>query len=121
MSGPGALPGVARAKGGEVKMRRCALATLLVIGASVWGLAASAALEDGVKLAADGKVIDVDVGHLVPCSVDWNEDGRKDLIVGQFSGGRIRLYLNRGTDAEPAFTDFTYLRAGGKEIRLPAG
>lgn len=83
--------------------------------------AAFGALQEGVKVEADGKAIDVDVGHLVPVVIDWNEDGKKDLLVGQFSGGKIRLYLNQGTDAAPALKDFSYLQAGEKEIRLPAG
>jgi len=78
-------------------------------------------LEDGVKIHAGNEVIDVKVGHLVPCTLDWNDDGKKDLIVGQFKSGKIRLYLNKGTDAEPRFDDFSYLEAGGKEISLPAG
>lgn len=78
-------------------------------------------LSEGQKLHAKGEVIDIDVGHLVPCVADWNNDGRKDLIVGQFRGGKIRLYLNEGTDAEPQFDEFVYLKAGGSEISLEAG
>ena len=76
---------------------------------------------EGVRLEAGGKAIDVKVGHLVPCVADWNGDGAKDLIVGQFSGGKIRLYLNRGSDAEPRFEDSTLMEAGGAQISLPAG
>ena len=78
-------------------------------------------LQQGVKLTADGKTIDIEIGHLVPCVSDWNCDGKKDLIVGQFAEGKIRLYLNQGTDASPVFNDFSYLCAGGKPIRLDAG
>jgi hypothetical protein len=53
--------------------------------------------------------------------MDWNGDGKKDLIVGQFSGGRISVFLNKGSDKAPAFKDFSLLRADTKEIRLPAG
>ena len=75
----------------------------------------------GVKIAAGDEPIDVRVGHLVPCTVDWNNDGKKDLVIGQFSGGSIRLYLNTGTDTEPLFKDFALLEAGGKPIKLDAG
>jgi hypothetical protein len=75
----------------------------------------------GVKIAAGDEPIDVRVGHLVPCTVDWNNDGKKDLVIGQFSGGSIRLYLNAGTDTEPVFEDFVLLEAGGKPIKLDAG
>jgi len=98
---------------------------VLALLAALWLVllsnAASSAMQEGVKLKASSKVIDIDVGHLVPCVTDWNNDGKKDLVVGQFSGGKIRLYLNHSTDSEPEFTDFTYLQAGGKEISLPAG
>ena len=80
-----------------------------------------AGTKEGVKLKANGEPIDVRIGHLVPCVLDWNNDGKKDLIVGQFSGGKIRLYLNQGTDDEPQFKEFSTLEAGGKEISLPAG
>lgn len=82
---------------------------------------ASGVFQDGVRLQADGEIIDVAVGHLVPCFSDWNADGKRDLIVGQFSGGKIRLYLNQGTDKDPAFKGFEFLKAGGAEISLPAG
>jgi len=82
---------------------------------------AFSAMQEGVKLKANGKDIDVDIGHLVPYVTDWNNDGKKDLIVGQFSGGKIRLYLNHGKDNAPVFKDFEYLKAGGEEISLPAG
>ncbi len=81
----------------------------------------SAGFREGVKLEADDKPIDVEIGHLVPCVTDWNDDGLKDMIVGQFSGGKIRLYLNQGADNAPKFKNFTYLEAGGKQISLPAG
>ena len=77
--------------------------------------------QKGIKLEANSKVINVEVGHLVPCVSDWNSDGKKDLIVGQFSAGAIRLYLNNGTDTKPVFNDFSFLHAGDKQIRLDAG
>ena len=95
-----------------------ALPLVMLCGAA---LAALPELQPGVRLQADGKNIDVRVGHLVPAVMDWNGDGKKDLIVGQFSGGRISVYLNRGSDKAPEFKDFSLLRADTKEIRLPAG
>ena len=78
-------------------------------------------LEEGVRIEADGQPIDVKVGHLVPVVVDWDRDGKRDLLVGQFIGGKIRFYKNVGTDGKPAFKDFTFLQAGGKDISVPAG
>jgi len=108
-------------KGGGEEMRTYALTALAALGFVLLGYTAFAAMQEGVRLEADGEVIDVEIGHLVPYATDWNADGKKDLIVGQFSGGRIRLYLNQGTDKAPVFKAFTYLSAGGQEIRLPAG
>jgi hypothetical protein len=108
------------ALGGERKknMKRAVMLTFVT---ALMAACAQAQLGTGVRLSAEGKSIDVEIGHLVPTVVDWNGDGKKDLIVGQFSNGAIRLYLNEGTDAEPRFGKFTYLEAGDKPIRLDAG
>ena len=84
-------------------------------------VADEAKLAKGVKLEAAGEPIDVEVGHLVPHTCDWNNDGKKDLIVGQFKNGAIRLYLNQGTDSAPVFGESSLVKAGGKPIRLDAG
>ncbi len=102
-------------------MKTHVVAVMAVLAFTLLCSAGFGAMKDGVRLEADGKAIDVDIGHLVPCVTDWNSDGKKDLIVGQFSGGKIRLYLNQGTDSQPVFKDFEYLNAGGKQISLPAG
>lgn len=102
-------------------MKRAIGATLVTVSLGISAWAAPPALGPGVPVEADGKPINVKIGHLVPAVADWNGDGKKDLIVGQFDGGRIRLYLNTGTDAAPAFAGFSGLQAGGAEIRLPAG
>ena len=78
-------------------------------------------LSKGVMLEAGGEPIDIEIGHLVPRVCDWNNDGKKDLIVGQFRNGSISLYLNEGTDTAPVFGESSFLHAGGKPIRLDAG
>jgi hypothetical protein len=67
--------------------------------------------------------------YSVPNVCDWNNDGRKDLLVGfgqdysnptdQTKNGRIRLYLNSGTDDSPVLTNFTFLQAAGADINHP--
>jgi hypothetical protein len=42
-----------------------------------------------------------------PVVADWNADGRRDLVVGA-SDGRIRVFINEGTDTEPDFIDDIY-------------
>ena len=46
----------------------------------------------------------------IPCVTDWNGDGRKDLLVGYQTAGKIALYTNSGTDASPVFTNFANLQ-----------
>ncbi len=56
-----------------------------------------------------------------PCVYDWTGDGKKDLIIGQFTGGKIRLYENEGTNKAPVLKSFSFLQAGGAEISLSSG
>ena len=56
-------------------------------------------------------------GRASPVVVDWNRDGKKDLIVGD-TYGYLEYYENKGTDANPVFSGYTYLTAAGKRIDL---
>jgi len=56
-----------------------------------------------------------------PSVVDWNGDGAKDLLVGQFTHGKIWLYLNQGTDADPIFNGGTLIESGGQHITTSYG
>ena len=78
-------------------------------------------LESGTDIEADGVPIAVSSGYSTPFVVDWNNDARKDLLIGQRSGGKVRLYLNQGTDTNPVFNAFSYLQAAGSDISLPGG
>ena len=93
----------------------------LVLAFGLLCAAEAAEFQPGVKIEADGKPIHFEFGQLVPSAVDWNGDGKKDLLVGEFEEGKIRLYLNQGTDNAPVFKSFTYLQAGGEHISLPSG
>ena len=44
--------------------------------------------------------------------MDWNNDGRKDLLIGE-GDGQVRIYLNTGTDAGPVFSGYSQLRVAG--------
>ena len=60
-------------------------------------------------------------GYAIPCVTDWNGDGKKDLLVGYQTSGKIALYLNLGTDAQPCFTNYTNLKTGdGSDIYHPS-
>jgi hypothetical protein len=49
-----------------------------------------------------------------PAVYDWNHDGKKDLIIGEFEEkAKIRIFLNIGTDAKPKFSGKSFY---GKDI-----
>jgi len=51
-----------------------------------------------------------------PCVCDYNNDGKKDLLVGQEGIGspcNVYVFLNIGTNAAPVFTDSTPVLLGG--------
>ena len=52
--------------------------------------------------AFDGMIATIPSGDAVPCFVDWNNDGRKDLLVGG-SNGNVYLFLNQRLDASPSY------------------
>jgi len=65
---------------------------------------------------------EIDVGsYAAPLAVDWNGDGKKDLICGQFDYGRIRFYPNVGTGSYPVFNEFNYLMDGTGYLSVPYG
>ena len=55
-----------------------------------------------------------------PYAYDWNSDGKKDLVCGQFSYGYVSFYPNTGTNDNPSFTTFSYLQANGSNISVYA-
>jgi hypothetical protein len=52
-----------------------------------------------------------------PVAADWNDDGKKDLLVGSMDGN-IKIYINIGTDSRPVFNAPVLLKAGGKILEL---
>ncbi len=78
-------------------------------------------LQKGVKIEVAGEPIDIEVGHLVPSVADFNGDGNKDLIFGQFKEGRINFCPNTGTDTDPSFEEIIPLKTDGEPISLAAG
>ena len=84
-------------------------------------------------MAGDGPVITKKHGLAAPALWDWDGDGRRDLLVGEFEtnsgedfpmgpdGSAIRVYLNAGTDSKPEFTEeFQWARdAEGTIMEVP--
>ncbi len=77
-------------------------------------------LEQGVYIQAGTKPLTVKP-YTAPSVIDWNNDGKKDLLVGQFDEGNIWLYLNRGTDSEPVFTSGVKVLSQGQPITTSYG
>ena len=48
--------------------------------------------------------------------MDWNNNGKLDLITGE-RDGYVRIYLNTGTREAPVFSGFTRLQVGGSDFQ----
>jgi hypothetical protein len=91
------------------------LLTLLVEGGLAIGGAAE--FQPPVRLTADGAPVRVEnPGYAAPCWADIDGDGRKDLLVGQFHDGKIRVYRNLG-DGKLAAGE--WLKAEGAVAEVP--
>jgi hypothetical protein len=74
-----------------------------------------------VRLEAAGKPIDTAVGHAAPFVGDFDGDGVRDLLVGQFGDGILWIYKNVGTNAAPKFAAGVKFKDGSKDGRVPTG
>jgi hypothetical protein len=52
---------------------------------------------------------------------DFDGDGVRDLLVGQFGGGLLWIYRNEGTDAEPRLAEGRTFKVGPDDGRVPTG
>jgi hypothetical protein len=96
-------------------MKRRLLAALLPFcGAALCG---AAEFERPVRLKAGGEAVRVESpGYAAPCWADVDGDGKKDLLVGQFNQGKIRVFRNLG-DAKLA--EGVWLQAEGQVAEVP--
>ena len=89
--------------------------------------------EPFLVMAGDKPVLTEKHGLAAPALWDWDGDGRRDLLVGEFEtnmppefpmgadGSTIRVYLNVGTDSDPRFIEeFEWARdIEGKIMEVP--
>lgn len=102
------------------RLKLCAAAAALVMPAALLA-AENAQLAPPVAVEAEGGAIDVtEIGHAAPFFADFDGDGKRDLLVGQFGGGKLRVYKNQGTDDAPRFAKYEFFKAGADLGTVPA-
>jgi len=73
-----------------------------------------------LQVGPAGQKVDINVGGRATANaVDWNNDGRKDLLVGALDG-KLRVYINEGTDTAPDFLTTLILQAGSSDLLVPS-
>lgn len=62
--------------------------------------------------------VPVDVGSGAQVFVaDWNNDNKKDLIIGDTTG-KVRLYINQGTNSNPSYSNYSFVQYNGIDIAV---
>ena len=94
-------------------MKRLLLSALLLGGATV--CCSGADFEPPVRLKAGDAAIRVESpGYAAPCWTDI--DGKRELLVGQFNQGKIRVFKHLGAEK---FAPGNWLQAEGKVAEVP--
>ncbi len=94
-----------------------------MLGIALYGIglgvvSSSPLFETPFRIRAGEEFINVDAYHAAPCYEDIDGDGLKELLVGQYLEGKIRVYRNHGTNSAPEFRDFSWLEAGGQVVAV---
>ncbi|MEN6337241.1 MAG: VCBS repeat-containing protein, partial [Phycisphaerales bacterium] len=94
-------------------MRRMAILVILGLAASAVTADVGDELAAPVRIEAGGKAIDTEVGHAAPFVCDFDGDGVRDLLVGQFGNGQLWIFHNEGTNAQPKLAAGVKFKEGG--------
>src|SRR5688500_5160875 len=98
----------------------CGVMPAIAIWPAQTALAGGDIFETPTRTQAGGEYIDTDVGHAAPYLYDWNGDGVRDLLVGQFGEGKLRIYINGGSNDEPAYQTVEWFKTGDVFGTVPA-
>jgi hypothetical protein len=72
-----------------------------------------------LQVGAPGAKVDISVAARATSSVvDWNSDGKKDLVVGSYDSS-IYIFINEGTDSAPDFRTQTQAQFNGDLLLIP--
>ncbi|MGB3340326.1 MAG: hypothetical protein WBB37_02460 [bacterium] len=99
-------------------MRQKILYFFIITGLAVSISGQAPRFYDPEFVTCQGDTIDV-IFFSSPVTCDWDNDGDKDLLVGQFFYGYISFYENIGTNYVPVFGDSHFLYADDSIITLP--
>jgi hypothetical protein len=72
-----------------------------------------------LQFGLESNKVDIDVGdRATPVCVDWNNDGRRDLLIGSYYGFVYKL-INEGSDTSPDFLSMGFVSASGGILEVP--
>jgi len=95
----------------------CAVSFLLLTD---FVLAQTPVLDAGVYIQDGVRDLSV-ITYSAPEVHDWNNDGKKDLLVGEYANGnpgKIKLFLNQGTDVAPVFDGGSFIQIRGVNLSV---
>jgi hypothetical protein len=98
------------------------ISTFTWLAAACWSSALCAAdLAKPVRLTTGGELVDTEIGHAAPYLADFDGDSKRDLLVGQFGGGKLKIYRNIGSNENPDYEPATFFQARGETVSVPTG
>lgn len=96
-------------------MKRFVLCALVFGGGTAF--CGATEFQPPVRLKAGDAAVRVESpGYAAPCWADVDADGKKELLVGQFAKGKIRVFKHQ--EAEK-FAAGEWLQAGGEVAEVP--